>query len=79
MRIPGTGIGENDLVAGLQAVHDFDRINRAPAQFDRRSYRIAAARNKFENADRIVFLTKCRPADKDDIIQAFQFDRTINR
>ena len=79
MRIPCAGIGENDLVARLQAAHDFNRINRAAAQLDRRSYRFAAARDKFENADGIVFLTKCRPADKDDIIQAFQFDRTINR
>ena len=79
MCIPCAGIGENDLVARLQAAHDFDGINRAAAQFDRRSHRFAAARNKLENADGIVFLTKCRPADIDDIIQAFQLDRTINR
>ena len=79
MRIPRAGIGENDLVARLQAAHNFDRVNGAAAQFNRRSHRFAAAGNKFENADGIVFLTKCRPADIDDIIQAFQFDRTINR
>src|SRR6266404_2034928 len=33
--VPGTGIGENDLISGLQAAQNLDRVNRAFAELYR--------------------------------------------
>ena len=78
MRIPGARVGENHLVARLQAVHDFDRVDGAAAEFDGSAHSFGAARDKFENSDRAIFLAESGAADIDHVVEPFEFDRSID-
>ena len=76
--VPRARIGKDDLVAGVEAAHDFDRVDGAFAELHRCAQRFAAAGDELEHADGIVFLPECRAADEYDVIEALQLDRAVD-
>src|SRR5437762_6157899 len=78
VRVPGTGIGKDDLVARIEAAHDFNRIDRAFAEFHRRAHGFVAAGHKLEHPNGVVFLAERRPADKHHVVESFELDRSID-
>src|SRR5207253_2245402 len=77
VRVPGAGIGKDDLIAWIQAAENFNRVDRALAQFHRRADRFVAAGNELEHANGVVFLTERGPADKNNVVQSLEFNRSI--
>src|ERR1700738_4265433 len=76
--IPGAGIGKDDLIAWIQAAENFNRVDRAFPELHRRAHRFVAARNQFEHSNGVIFLTKRGPADKNDVVESLELDRSID-
>ncbi len=78
MRIHRAGVGENDLIAGFETIHDLNGIHRAAAQFHWSPNRFGRAGDEFENAYGVVFLTERGTSDVDDVVEPFELDRSVN-
>src|ERR1039457_3249519 len=64
-------VGEDDMVAHLQAFHHLHRVHRHAAHFDPDSGGLLAVRGHLEQTDFSARLRAHRPAHKDDVRQAF--------
>jgi len=72
--VHGRHIRENDFVADLQALHDFNGIHRGASQSDLDAHRLVAAGHQLEQPDGAVRFAVDRPANEDNVGQAFEFD-----
>src|SRR6266550_1460070 len=76
--VPGAGIGKDDLIAWIQAAENFNRVDRALAQLDRCAHRFVAAGNKFKHSNGVIFLAERGPADKNNVVETLELDRSID-
>src|SRR5260370_10849951 len=76
--IPLRHIRQDDLVADLQALQDFDGTDRTTAQLDLHTRCRPAAFGNSEQADQALRLALHRAADIQDILEPLQLDSSID-
>jgi len=64
------------LVAWLKAVQNLDRVHRTTTEFNRRANRFGTI-DEFKNSYSVVFLTKGRATDVNNIVETFELNRSI--
>src|SRR5687768_18576656 len=70
-------VGQDDLVARLQAVDDLDRADGAATEFHVHPDRFAV-RPDLEEADRAVLLAERRPSDVEHVLEQLQPDGAVD-
>src|SRR3954469_17760778 len=70
-------VRQDDLVAGVQSLDDFDRVDRGAAKLDLGCDRLAC-RTHLEDRDRAVFLAERRTADEHDVVETFELHGAVH-
>ena len=78
MGVPLGHVGEDDLVAGLEAGEDFDGADGGASEFDGDSHCAAAAVCEFEEAKLTVGIGLDGAANVEDVFQARDFDGAVH-
>src|SRR5438046_9346989 len=76
--VPGAGIGKDDLIAWIQAAENFNRVDGAFAQLHRCAHRFVAAGDEFKHSNSVIFLAERGPANKNDVVEPLELDRSID-
>src|ERR1051326_5853852 len=78
MRVPLRHVGQDDLVAGLQASDHFYGAHRTAAQLDRLAAHSLASVHDFEQTDGAVGLGLHRTSDVEHRLEALEFDDALD-
>src|SRR5436309_2348975 len=76
--VPGGGVREDHLLAGGQAAHHLDGIDRAAAELDRHSPGLLAAVRELEHLDRALRLPIGWAADVEHVLEALDLDGAVD-
>src|SRR5687768_9783854 len=77
--LPLRTVGEDNAVARLQALDNFDRADGASAQLHLGSSGVHAVRIQLEHSDRALRLSERGAADIKNVVQSIEFDCAIDR
>src|SRR5688500_15939644 len=70
-------VGQNDLIAGLQALDDLNRVHRGAAKLDLGGVGLTVGRD-LENRHGAVFLAESRTPNINDVVEALELNLPVN-
>ena len=76
--VPLGHVGEDDAVAGLEAVDDLDGVDGAAAELDLGADGVVGVGGELEDADGALLLAEGGTADVDDVVEALELDGAVN-
>src|SRR5437868_6377690 len=79
VRVPRAHVGEDDPVAGPQALEDLDGVHGALAEADLHADCLVPVLVEAEEAHLALLLAERRPPDVQDVLQPVELDRSIDR
>src|SRR3954469_3216416 len=71
-------VGQNHLVADLEAGEHFDGVHRAPSQLHLDALRVHAIVENLEETDLALVLAEGGAAHEQDVVQPFELDRAVD-
>src|SRR5438477_5461395 len=71
-------IGQDHLIADLESLQHFDRVDRAPAKLHLHALGVHAVGGHLEEADDALILAEGGPAHEEDVVQPLELDRAVD-
>src|SRR4051812_49094883 len=71
-------VGQNHLVAHLEAREHFDRVHRAASELHLHALRVHAIVENLEETDLALVLSERRAAHEQNVVQPFELDRAVD-